>query len=331
MFGLRRWSRRMFAFYVVVTILGGAVLVGFLTVMGLLYWMQARVPLPDPQRLIHPDAVAFLVARYEKCDSPARPPLPFSTRLVTRGLPHQAARLIEKGAKDLNCGFQVVVSLVPRNDGRDATVAISLGAYPGLFRIVRPDLERQCEKGVLNYGLHYHQEKAVFSGPGPGLNVLSLARCSVLRSTSIETMEALLDGLTSDASLKAPASQAGAVKALPNRSFSAWGWARSWADMELDEVSQTTDMQALLEFKKALGRDIPSITQLHDVQFSMDSSAQKLSVSFQPGDPSDGPSIAAALSGWLEQNGPRLGLSAPSVEFSDGRVKVWLGLEEVKR
>jgi hypothetical protein len=302
------------------------VLVVFLILLGISYWMQARVALPAPERFIRPDAGAYLVVRLEGADSEPRPPLWFPIRLITDGLPEQAARLVQKGAADLRCDFQVVLSVTRRNNTNETAMAISLGGYPGLFQLVRRDLERRCEKGLLDYRLHYYRDKAVFSGQRPGLRVVSLVRCSVLRSSSGPPMEALLDQFSLGVS-EAPRGQA-ASQAPAIGPFSAWGWARGWEDLALDELSQTTDLDAPLQFKEALARDLPSITRFRDALFKISFPHGPLSASFEPGDLSEGPAIAAALPAWLEQNGPRVGVFAPHVLFRGGRVEASLQFKE---
>jgi len=306
-FGVRKWSPRLLALYIVVTVLGGAALVVFLTLLGLYYWIQARVPLPDPRRLIQPGARAYLVVRYRKNETEARPPLAFPLRLLTRGLPTQAARLIEKGAGDSRCDLQVVLSSAPAEQDHHAVVAVSLGAYPGLFHLVRRDIERRCKKGLLRCKVSLYRGKAVFSGSCQGLKAFSMARCSVVRASSTAALRGILDRLLSDADL------AGAEP--PAGRFAAWGWARSWED--LDPVGA----EALLRIKTSLAREVPALVNMRNARLRMDSPSN-LRVSFQPGEPQDAPALSTGLLEWLERNGSRLGLSEPRVAVRNGRVEV---------
>ena len=163
----KKWSRRIFAVYIIVTIFGGIILFLFIVLLGLTYWMSAPAPLPDPNLLIHPKATAWLVIRANGLrDLPPR-----TLRFLTDGAPPQIERLIALANGPRPCPIQIVLSAFPGEHGPEKSLAVSLGRFPGRFWLVRRDLERRVEKQTLPLSLRYRQRKAIFFADEPSNRV----------------------------------------------------------------------------------------------------------------------------------------------------------------
>ncbi len=197
----KKWSRRIFAVYMTVTIFGGIILFLFIVLLGLTYWMSAPAPLPDPNLLIHPKATAWLVIRANGLrDLP-----PDTLRFLTDGAPPQIERLIALANGPRPCPIQIVLSAFPGEHGPEKSLAVSLGRFPGRFWLVRRDLERRVEKQTLPLSLRYRQRKAIFFADEPSnpLSTFSLAECTLLRCANPAAAETLIDRLEKKADLSA--------------------------------------------------------------------------------------------------------------------------------
>ncbi len=197
---IRVWSRRKFALYLAATFLGVAVLVALIALLGLLYWMDARVPLPPEAALRPPAAVASLSLRGALADLPA-PVLD----AALAGAPIQADLLIRQAVRAKRCPAQLLTAALPP-PATGPVLALSLGRYPGRFHLVRRDLERRTARGRLPFSLRYHRGKTLFLDPAPEdrLPVLALVRCTLLRGADAAGVEGIIDGLVTAAEKGAP-------------------------------------------------------------------------------------------------------------------------------
>jgi hypothetical protein len=264
----RKWSRRLFAVYLAVTIFGGIILVLFLILLGLWYSMSAPAPLPDPNLLIHPKATAWLVIRANGLQE-----LPAGTlQFLTGGTPPQIEHLIALASHGRPCPIQIVLSAFPGEHGPEKCMAVSLGRFPGAFRVVRRDLERAVENRNLPLSLRYRQSKAIFSADEPPnpLNTLSLAECTLLRCANTAAAETLIDRLERKADLSADRWPR-ALPALPPGSRDGFeGWAGTWQEIPLKnffpaESAANAHWQSVIE---SLSTQFPALARSRDLHFA---------------------------------------------------------------
>jgi len=327
----RRWSRRIRLIYILVTAFGGIVLIIFLLLMWLLYWMNAPFALPGPERLIHPDATAYVVLHVGRgLNAPV-----LSEALADAlclGAPDQARKLALKGLNSKKCRVQAVASIVPAAGKPDAALAISLGRYPGLFSVVRKDLKRRCEKGSLNASVSHHNENEVFVGQGDdgSLNVLSLIECTMIRGSSQAITEGMLDCLI-NARNASPAWPIPGFVAEESGDASALvigGWMKKWQQVPLDFVMTDPQKADLETFIADLGRAVPGITRVSDIYFHGHHRGREtsLNVSFEPATEDDPETLGKLLQDWVYENGQALAIHVSNVAVSEGRVEFDLGL-----
>ena len=269
---LKNRSPLQFAIYVVVTIFGGVVLVLFLILMGLLYWMNAPVYLPKPGQFIPPDTVAGVVFRAEPVEANAdragllNHDLP---AFLTHGAPAQVRNLIRKGVRNSNCRVQGVACWVPAKDGIEPILVVSLSRGPGQFRLVRRDLERRVRKNLLAATLTYHDDKAVFvfAGKNP-FNALSLADCTVIRTTDADTLATVLDlsktKKDSDSEALIKSLNVGKEPIL----LSVAGWMDGWHPEVFAALPDTSTCRALQRLAKKLDAEIPALSKLQRLEFT---------------------------------------------------------------
>ena len=196
---IRTWSRRKIALYFAATFLGIGVLVALIAVLGLLYWMDAKVQLPDPAAVSPSGATAALVARGNIADFPA----PILDAFLA-GLPTQTDLLIRQAVKGDPCPAQLCA--FPTDGGAKTAVLLSLGRYPGRFHLVRRDLERRTATSKLPFSLSYHRGKTIFADPKPvaGMSVLTLVGCNMLRSDDAVLAQGVIDGLLAEKEREKP-------------------------------------------------------------------------------------------------------------------------------
>ena len=260
----KKWSRRVFAVYMVVTIFGGLILFLFIILLGLTYWMSAPAPLPDPNLLIHPKATAWLVIHAN-----GLPDLPQNTlRFLTDGAPPQVERLIALAGGKRPCPIQIVLSAFPGEHGQETSLAVSLARFPGQFWLVRRDLERRVEKQILPMSLRYRQRKAIFSAneATSPLSTLSLAECTVIRCANPAAAETLIDRLETKPDLSSDR-RPRALAMLPLSGFQ--GWAGTWQEIPLKsffpaDSAASRDWQSLME---SLSAQFPALTRTRDLHF----------------------------------------------------------------
>lgn len=189
----KKWSNRKFAVYVTVTLFGGIVLILFLLVLGLLYWMNARTPLPEGG-MRHPNARAVVwVEETRPTGSPRLLP-PELVAELTRQTPVPVQRLTAKAFADPACPIQVTASYYGEAAPKRA-LALSVGRYPGQFYLVRRDLERRTAKGGLPFAIQYHDKRPIFieGRPPAPTRALCIAGCSVILAEEAAPIAEVLD------------------------------------------------------------------------------------------------------------------------------------------
>jgi hypothetical protein len=314
----KKWSRRVFAVYMVVTIFGGVILVLFIILLGLMYWMNAPAPLPDPNLLIHPKATAWLVIHANGLrDLPEG-----ALRFLAGGAPPQIERLIARANGTPPCPIQIVLSTFPGEHGQEKSLAVSLGRFPGQFWLVRRDLERRIERQVLPMSLRYRQRKAIFSADEPSnpLNTLSLPECTLLRCANPAAAETLIDRLEKKADLSAD-HWPRALSTLPLAGFQ--GWAATWQEIPLKgffpaDSASVCHWQPLME---SLSTQFPALARSRDAHFDgvfHDRKHAEMEVTLQT-DKLGAASLAAKLNEWLTSNKvsgyAQVGASGDSIEL----------------
>ena len=327
----RKWTPRVLAIYLVVTVFGGVILFLFLLLVGLLYWMNARVPLPPTERLIPSDATAYLVVRADRIPAEERPSPRGMAELLSRGTLRPVRRLVEKGLNDPGCAAQIVASLVKGSAGRESalTIAVSLGRYPGTFWMIRHDLERRCNRQKWSASVRYHRGKAVFiskeSGK-PGLNTLSLAGCTLLRGSDGTRVDELIDQLVEETSPSGKWPAPGTLETETSATVRFFGWTDIFLQTPpLASVVTGETLNDLEGFRKALGAELPAITRARDFRFSggwEPSTGTEVHVTFQPDAQDDAEATAKWLADWLRRDEVTLKIESPKVRAQGGRVEV---------
>ena len=294
----KKWSRRIFAVYVVVTIFGGIILLLFVILLGLTYWMSGPSPLPDPNLLIHPKATAWLVIRASSLRDLPQGTLPF----LTDGAPPQIEHLLGLANGRRPCPIQIVLSAFPGEHGQETSLAVSLGRFPGRFWLVRRDLERRVEKQSLPMSLRYRQGKAIFSADEPSnpLSTLSLAGCTVLRCANPAAAETLVDRLEKKADLSAD-HWPRALSTLPRAGFQ--GWAGTWQEIPVRGFfpADSASVRYWQSLTESLSTQFPAVARSRDVHFDgtfHDPRHAEMEVTLQT-DPLAAASLAAKLGDWL--------------------------------
>ena len=316
----KKWSRRVFAVYLVVTIFGGLILFLFIILLGLLYWMSAPAPLPDPNLLIHPKATAWLVIRANGLQDLPQDTLQF----LTAGAPPQIERLIALADRTRPCPIQIVLSAFPGEHGPEKCMAVSLGRFPGRFWLVQRDLERRVENQSLPLSLRYRQRKAIFSADEPAnpLNTLSLPECTLIRCANPAAAETLIDRLE-----KKTAPSADRWPRAPSRPSpgAIEGWASSWQEIPLkgffpSDSAANVQWQSVME---TLPKQFPALTQSRDVHFAgafKDGRHAELQVTIHT-DKQDAAALAAKLNTLFSSMNlagyPKVGLSGDSIELTE--------------
>ena len=315
----------MLTLYFTVTVFGGTVLILFLFLVYLLYWMNARAPLPKAELLIPPQATAFVVFRMDAAATSPRAEPRHLASLVSGGAPTQVLRLVEKGMRDPECPVQIVAATAPAGDRKETTLAVSLGRYPGMFRIVRRDMERRCKSGSLSVSLRYHNEKPVFTlaAEPDSLNVLSLASCTVLRTSSDKPMEKLMDRLIEGTAGDAPRPVPEFADATIARAHPFAGWAEKWQVLPLGLILSGDVKTDLEDFTKVLAENVPGLSRSRDVLFrgTLDQNGfARFTVTLQPGPSDDAETLAEKLSEGLRRARRGRVIATSDATLDDGRI-----------
>jgi len=266
--------------------------------LGLTYWMSAPAPLPDPNLLIHPQATGWLVIRAAGLEELPQDTLQF----LTGGAPPQIERLVALASRTRSCPIQIVLSAFPGEHGREKSLAVSLGRFPGRFWLVRRDLERRVERQALPLSLRYRRRMAIFfpDEPSNPLNTLSLAECTLLRCANPAAAETLIDRLGKKAGLSADRRQR-APAALPPGGFQ--GWAETWQQIPLEDFFPADSALAgyWQSLTGSLAAQFPALARCRDVRFRgtfQDARRAEMQVSLQTDTPG-ATSLAAKLGDWL--------------------------------
>ena len=313
--------KRVFAIYIVVTILGGAVLIVFLVLLTLLYWAYAGAPLPEVARLIHPEATAYWVIEIESTAPYSRSTRPRTPTLLSGGADSPVAGLVRKGVEHADCPIQVAASLVPGVTGPEPLFAISFGKFPGMFFLKRRDLERRCVKQTISASVRYHNKKPIFlSENWKPFRALSLTRCSILRGTDAAKVAALIERVLAEKAPSAPWPDPEELRLESSAPSDFWGWAKHWQSVPLESVLPIGTAKRLADLEAALVKAFPSIKKAGDFRFwgqTLDGGFS-LRLSFKPVSDQDGARPAAALADWLKKNGACIGIGSPEAMF-DGK------------
>lgn len=321
--------RRVFAIYIVVTVLGGATVILLLTLLGLLYWMHADVALPDPVRLIHPQATAYCVVEIEPAARFTREISP-AVQAALGGENSPVAPLIKQGCRNDNCPMQIVACIIDRGDKPQRTFTVTLGKFPGMFYLKQRDLERRVKEQTISASVRYHNRKAVFeSDDWSPFRAVSLAQCSVLRSTEADILTPLIDQLEAD-TLPVPDAWPDPVKLRLQSPSPAnlWGWSRRCPPLSADGILNRKATRALLQFEQALHQQQPALIQASDFRFWGQTFTQgcHLRITFAPATAAQGAQLAKNLPVWLRQHGHRIGITAPEASFDPENKRVELKL-----
>jgi hypothetical protein len=314
----KKWSRRVFAVYMVTTLFGGIILFLFIILLGLMYWMNAPAPLPDPNLLIHPKATAWLVIHANSLRDLPESALQF----LTGGAPPQIEHLIARANGTSSCPIQIVLSAFPGEHGQEKSLAVSLGKFPGQFWLVRRDLERRIERQALPMSLRYHERKAIFSADDPSnpLNTLSLAECTVLRCANPAAAETLINRLEKKADLSAD-HWPRALATLPLAGFQ--GWAGTWQEIPLKSFfpADSASGRYWQPLTESFSTQFPALARSRDAHFDgifHDRKHAKMEVTFQT-DNLGALALAAKLNEWLTSNKvsgyAQVGASGDSIEL----------------
>ena len=187
----KKWTRRVLAIRIGATLLGGAVLIVLFALLAMLYWMNAKAPILMPGKMIAPDASAWV--RLDFAAAPTRTVPAEVIPAATQGMPEQAAKLVQKGLHDPSCHVRIVFS---RTSAGEKAMGVNLGKYPGMFRLVRRDLERRSEKRLLPYAIKYHSGAPMFFTEGmesSSLTPIAIKDTVIVQAANTSELERFLD------------------------------------------------------------------------------------------------------------------------------------------
>ena len=288
--------RRMFALYIAVTILGACAVIVLLLLWGMLHWMNAEVPLPAPARLIHPDATSYWTVRIV---GPIEEDSPLLS-LASDTLPSSISMLVRKGIGDGECPVEAVYSALSPREEPAAALCVSLGRFPGLFRVVRKEMERRVENGGFDANIVKHGEQVVFLRASGALRALSLAKCTLLQATDQRILNSLLDRLSAE---NAPPSSrptpAEIRAAFPDKKAELCGWAQSWPEFARQGIPGVVGPADWQGFVRRTGAgDGNALTQgIRDIRLVGQLTKKRLYVTLDchPGSAANGTALAQAL------------------------------------
>jgi len=316
----RKWPPRVFAVYLVTTVIGGVILILFLILTGLYYWMNAQVALPaDPRHIAPRNTTGWIAIR--ATDLTAVPPE--IRRVLASGIPEQVKRLIQRGDSASGGPVLIVASTFPGKDGPGLALSVSLSRYPGQFWLVRRDLERRCEKGTLPMSLNYVDRRAVFVGTPEQspLPVLCLARCTLFRSSDPEVLKDMIGGLQAEGPgwPRAP---------LPNADF--MGNADRWQELPWPGFLSPEAGAGWEKFSTDFVAAFPVLSRTA-IEFGgsfRDRKTADVRFRFKASDSEEGAAVAARLAAWLAKNGPGVGATHPEAKSEkDGVISGKLTIE----
>jgi hypothetical protein len=308
----RKWSRRVFATYVVVTIFGGVVIALLLILLGLLYWMTAPVKLPPAGTFVTTKSDSAIYILAEDANDLPRALLDG----ITRGLPSQTERLIRSSGKSRIC---VVGTNIEGDQGEsEPLVAVSLTRSLGRFWLVRRDLEKRVERGKLPYALSYFSEETIFvPDDSEASPVFSLTECSLIRG---DTREAVSSGIDL---LKKRTEQQEVKLGLTSPGFTGWSvlgesdppFGHMMSGALLSRWEQTRDL-LLKDFPEARGKRYDFWGDF----LNRDKAQVHVRFNFGPGD-------AERIKEWLDRHAEPLGIAEPNVEKDEQEVQLDFSLD----
>ena len=304
----KKWSRRIFAVYMITTIFGGVILFLFLFLLGLLYAMNVRVPLPDHHALLRENSdkpwLYVLAPGLDKLP-------PGTLQFLTAGAPSQVQRLLDVRNATRECPVQIVISAAPTSDGRrgETSLVASLGRYPGRFWLVGRDLEKRVQKQLLPLSLRRHDGKAIFveNDTSKPFGAFCLSACTLVRSSTADGAEALAGRLARASEV---ARQEG--KAYPRYpEFS--GMVTDWRDPPVEAMVPPASIKRWQDFCGKLLSNFPELAGIKSAEFrgslpdpnhatlTLDSGTLRDVIS-QP--------LAEKLIEWLRRNGAEIGITS---------------------
>jgi len=319
--------RRIFAIYIVVTILGGATLILLVTLLGLLYWMYADFPLPDPARLIHPEAAAYCIMDIEPTKPYPREVDAASLHALTGDGRSPVAPLVQQGVVSDACPVRIAISLVPGKDTPYRTFAVALGKFPGMFFLKRRDIERRIARENLSASVSYHKRKAVFvSQEWQPFTAVSLVRCSVLRSTAPSAIAPLIDRILAEKLPPSPWPDPEKLRMESPSPSDFWGWSRNRPSLDAKGIAGESAAAKIAAFERTISDRFPSLNNASDFRFWGQTFPKgfHLRANFKPAAAEDGRALARELPPWLREHGDPMGISEPETSFDpkEGRVKL---------
>jgi hypothetical protein len=326
--------RKFITLYIIVTLGALVVLVFFIMLLVMLLWMERLAPLPPPQHALHPEATAYWVYGLPASpdfprDSPRRLP-----RALARGLPGPMANLITKGAADHECAFQLTASLVSGSDAPRLVLATSLGRYPGLFHVIRRDLQRRARKGSLNATVEEHRDNSIFimNGPRP-LPAAGIVDCTIVRAADAELVRPVIDGIALE---EAPPDipRPARLRETAPKAVDHYGWSKAWPAVPLESLLTGEALAGAQAFRTALLEAFPHLEDATDFRFHGTAFREgfRVRITFKPAETVDPAAFAAALDGWLHAHGPEVHITskgtAASVEETRVTVEVRVELPD---
>ena len=293
------------AIYIVVTIFGGLILILFLILLGLLYWMFARVPLTDAERTLHPRAEAWWILDIEETGEHPRRLSSHTEELLQRNTPSSVSRLIRKGATSEDCAMRYAVSFLP-DDGEtlEPLAVISMNRYPGVFRLVRRDLERRLKRQELSGSVTYHREKGVFRDLTPGgWPVLSIVGLNFVRAHDIEQARTMVGRILDEEVEPPPGHQPLALWRQSETPCNHWGWAKAWRQVTWNALLPDELAARVQRFSTALLQRFPEIENTTDIRFWGQSyeSGNKMTIRLHLPDAEAHAGFSAECPSWLEE------------------------------
>ena len=198
----KKWSRRIFAVYMAVTIFGGIILFLFIVLLGLTYWMSAPAPLPDPNLLIHPKATAWLVIRANGLRDLPQDTLrvPDRRRASADRAPHRARQRPDGPARSRSCSPRSRENTARKRASPSAWADFraSSGWCAATSNAASRSRPCPCRCAIASA----KPSSPPTSRPNP-LSTFSLAECTLLRCANPAAAEALIDRLEKKADLSA--------------------------------------------------------------------------------------------------------------------------------
>lgn len=182
----------------------GAVLALMFTLLYILYWVKAPVPLPEPALLMLPEHDAWLVIRPDVSRAEDRETLRVLLGTLLRDAPRAARRAARYGLAEERAGkvpMQVSLSLkTPDDDETQWVGAVSLGRYRGAFWLAERALRRQAKEGGFPYSKRPFEGASLYEAtpshkPGPA--AMGIWRATGVAGNQLDLVAGALNALES--------------------------------------------------------------------------------------------------------------------------------------